>query len=96
MAHFALSVDTPENLRAFAEKLGVDYPLLSDPTRKTARAYGVVRDDKSFAIRWTFYVGLDGRILYIDRAVSPGTAGKVVADKLAELGVPRRTGRRGK
>jgi thioredoxin-dependent peroxiredoxin len=68
----------------------VDYPFLSDPTKATARAYGVVDEDQPFASRWTFYVGLNGRILYIDKQVNPATHGKVVAAKLAELGVPRR------
>jgi thioredoxin-dependent peroxiredoxin len=50
----------------------------------------VVDEDQPFASRWTFYVGLNGRILYIDKQVNPATHGKVVAAKLAELGVPRR------
>lgn len=96
MVHFAASVDTPADLRKFAEQLGVDYPLLSDASRKVAKAYGVVKDDKSAATRWTFYIGLDGKILYVDRQVSPGTHGQAVANKLAELGVARRPARRGR
>jgi peroxiredoxin Q/BCP len=68
----------------------VDYPLLSDPTRTVATAYGVVDEDQPFASRWTFYIGLDGRILYIDKKVSPANHGMNVAAKLAELNVPRR------
>ncbi len=83
-------MDTPETNKAFAQSLGVDYPLLSDPTGAVATAYGVVDEDQSFASRWTFYIGLDGRILYIDKQVSPATHGKMVAAKLAELGVRRR------
>jgi thioredoxin-dependent peroxiredoxin len=94
VAHFAASVDTPENLARFAEKLGVDYPLLSDPTREVARAYGVVQNETSFAVRWTFYIGVDGKILFIDKAVSPTNAGQAIAQKLAELGVARRAARR--
>jgi peroxiredoxin Q/BCP len=55
-----------------------------------ARAYGVVDEDQPFASRWTFYIGVDGRILYIDKRVSPATAGKAVAAQLAELGIARR------
>ncbi len=90
VAHFAASVDVPENLARFAEKLGVDYPLLSDPTREVAKAYGVVQGDSSFAVRWTFYIGVDGKILYIDKAVSPANAGEAIVQRLAELGVARR------
>jgi peroxiredoxin Q/BCP len=69
----------------------VDYPLLSDPSKSVARSYGVVDADQPFASRWTFYIGLDGRILYIDKQVNPATQGKVVAAKLAELGIRRRS-----
>jgi peroxiredoxin Q/BCP len=64
--------------------------LLSDPAKAAAKAFGVVDEDQPFASRWTFYIGLDGRILYIDKQVNPVTQGKVVAAKLAELGVRRR------
>ncbi len=87
-------MDTIENNGSFAQKLGVDFPILSDPSRETAIAYGVVRDAQSFAARWTFYIGIDGRILYIDKTVSPANAGEEVARRLAELGVARRGGRK--
>ena len=41
-AYFAVSVDPPDINRAFARSLGLDYPLLSDPFKKIAKAYGVV------------------------------------------------------
>lgn len=67
--------------------------MLSDPTKAVAAAYGVVGEDQPFAARWTFFIGLDGRIIHIDRQVNPATHGKVIAAKLAELGVPRRGSR---
>lgn len=88
--HFAISIDTPETNKAFAQSLGVDYPLLSDPGKQVATAYGVIDEDQPFASRWTFYIGTDGRILYIDKKVSPVAHGKNVAAKLAELGVSKR------
>jgi peroxiredoxin Q/BCP len=90
VAYFAVSVDPPETNKAFAQSLGVEFPVLSDPSREVAKAYGVVDVDQPFASRWTFYVGADGRVLHIDKHVSPSTHGKAVAAKLAELGVPRR------
>jgi peroxiredoxin Q/BCP len=42
------------------------------------------------AKRWTFYIGRDGNIAFIDKDVKVDTAGADVAAKLAELGVPRR------
>lgn len=83
-------MDTAETNKAFAQSLGVDYPLLSDPTRAVATAYGVVDQDQPFASRWTFFIGLDGRILHIDKQVSPATHGTRITAKLAELGVRRR------
>ena len=83
-------MDPPETNKAFAQSLAVDYPFLSDPSRTVATAYGVVDPDQPFASRWTFFIGVDGRIAYIDRHVSPATHGQAVTAKLAELGVPRR------
>ena len=90
VAYFAVSVDPPETNKSFAQALGVDYPLLSDPTKNVAKAYGVVDEDQPFASRWTFYIGVDGRVLYIDKQVSPTVHGKDIAAKLAGLGIPKR------
>ncbi len=66
-----------------------DYPILADPSKNTATAYGVV-GRMGVASRWTFYIGPDGKILHIDKAVKTSTAGQDVAAKLAELGVAKR------
>jgi len=50
----------------------------------------VLTPDGQYARRWTFYIGADGKILFVDKAVKAGSAGKDVAAKLAELGVPRK------
>ena len=89
MAYFAASTDDAETNRKFAESLGLDYPILSDPTKETAKAYGVLMA-MGFASRWTFYVGRDGNILHVDREVSTKTAGADIAKKLGELGVAKR------
>jgi len=39
------------------------------------------------AKRWTFYIGKDGKVLFIDKEVKVDTAGADIAAKLAELGV---------
>jgi peroxiredoxin Q/BCP len=82
--YFAASVDAAETNRKFAESLGIDYPILSDPTKATARAYGVLAPS-GFASRWTFYIGPDGRILDIDRKVSASTHGDAVVARLTDL-----------
>ena len=90
MAYFTASVDSPDTNTKFAESLGLDYPILSDPDKGVARAYGVVTADRQTALRWTFYIGADGRILHIDKQVNTASHGKDVAARLAELGVARR------
>ncbi len=90
MAYFAASVDDAGTNRKFAESLGADFPILSDPSQKTADAYGVLIPAVHVASRKTFYIGADGKILYVDSQVTPVTAGADVAARLASLGVPRR------
>lgn len=89
MAYFGISTDSPQKNKEFAESLGLDYPLLSDPEKQVARAYGVLMPVVGVAKRWTFYIGKDGRVLHVDRDVSVNTAGTDVAARLAELGVAR-------
>ena len=90
MAYFTASVDPAEVNEKFAESLELDYPILSDPGKDVARAYGVVSGDRTNASRWTFYIGKDGKILFIDKQVNTSTAGRDLAAKLADLGVARR------
>lgn len=93
MTHFAASVDSPDTNRQFAQTIGADYPVLSDPERKVAAAYGVIGPGMPGALRWTFYIGLDGRILHVDKQLSTSTHGRDVARRLAELGIARRVKR---
>jgi thioredoxin-dependent peroxiredoxin len=88
--YFAASVDPPETNARFAASLGLDYPILSDPTKDTARAYGVL-GASGFAQRWTFFIGADGRLLAIDKTVKPGTHGADVVEKLRGLGLREHT-----
>jgi thioredoxin-dependent peroxiredoxin len=90
VAYFTASNDPPEKNKAFADKLGVDYPILSDPTSSTAKSYGVLNMAGTAAQRWTFYIGADGKILYIDKMVKTDSHGADVATKLAELGVAKK------
>ena len=87
--YFAASVDRPETNAHFAESLGADFPILSDATKETARAYGVL-GASGFASRWTFYIGVDGRILAVDKQVSPASHGASVAETLKRLGAQER------
>src|SRR5438270_3188669 len=70
VAYFAASVDDEPLNKQFSDKLQLDFPLLSDPTKETAKAYGVL-NDRGMANRWTFYIDKDGTITHIDRQVNP-------------------------
>lgn len=101
MTYFMASVDPLEDNVAFAkatsvqlgdqvvEKQEADFPILSDPTKKVATAYGVL-GPRGVANRWTFYIGKDGRITAIDKSVRPETSAEDMIAKLQELGVPSR------
>jgi len=84
------SVDDPDTNKKFAESTDADFTLLSDPAKTTANAYGVIPAGREYASRWTFYIGPDGKILYVEHQVKPGTAGEDMAAKLKELGVKQK------
>lgn len=89
VAYFTASVDAVEGEKgnaAFAKSLDLDYPILSDPKKDTATAFGVL-NERGMASRWTYYIGKDGKILYVDKMVKPATAATDIAAKLKELGV---------
>ncbi len=84
-----ISVDDAETNKEFAESLEADFPLLSNPEKDIAEAYGVL-SERGFASRWTFYIGKDGNILHVDQSVNASTAGEDVVAKLTELGIDKR------
>jgi thioredoxin-dependent peroxiredoxin len=88
VAYFTASCDDVDTNKKFAQSLELDYPILSDPTRETAKAYGLITGDRKVANRVTFYIGKDGKILLVDDKVTTGTHGTDVAAKLKELGIP--------
>ncbi len=90
MAFFTASTDTVETNTKYAKALKLDYAILSDPGKKVAGAFGVVNDDRPVPFRWTYYIGKDGKVLFVDKEVSARTHGADVAKKLAELGVAKK------
>jgi peroxiredoxin Q/BCP len=89
---FAQATSVTLNGRAgqtVVEKQAADFPLLADPTSNTAKAYGVLTP-RNAAARWTFYIGRDGRISYIEKAVRPETSAEDMIAKLTELRIARR------
>lgn len=94
VTYFMASVDPLEGEKgnaAFAKAHAARFPILSDPTKTTAAAWGVL-SASGHANRWTYYVGKDGKIAFIDKDVSSrlATSARDMAKKLGELGVPKR------
>ena len=84
VAYFAASADSPETNAKFAKSLDLDFPILSDPSRDVARAYGVL-GPSGFPMRWTFYIGKDGRIAAIEKKVNAGSHGAQILSALDSL-----------
>ncbi len=83
------SVDSLADNTAFARHNRASFPILADPGREVARAYGVLSDG-GHARRWTFYIDPDGNVADIDRQVQPAQAGREILRRLRKLGIPRR------
>jgi peroxiredoxin Q/BCP len=88
---YAASCDDAETNRKFAESLSAEFAILSDPDKRVATAYGVLIPGVGLPNRWTFYIGTDGKILFIDKQVSPSTAGPDLVRRLEQLSVKRKS-----
>jgi peroxiredoxin Q/BCP len=67
--------------KKYAEKMKFNFPLLSDPERRIAGAYGAVKPDGQGIQRSVVLIGKDGKVLFAARG-APG------ADEvLASVGV---------
>ncbi len=58
-----ISIDSRHSHKAFAEHLGLDFPLLSDFDKKVCQAYGVLREG-GFAERALFVIDTQGIVRY--------------------------------
>jgi thioredoxin-dependent peroxiredoxin len=89
-----ISVDTLDDNKAFAAKEHADFPMLANPDKKVAIAYGVVNPDappeRQLARRYTFYIDPTGKIAEIDKAVKPASSGQDIVTELGALKVPER------
>ena len=78
--YFMASVDPIDKNKGFAAEQKADFPLLSDPTKETAKAYGVL-NTMGIASRVTFVIGADGKIEKIyNKVKAAGHAAQVLAD----------------
>ena len=70
---YGVSLDSPASHRAFREKYGLNFPLLTDEGGRAADALGVLRENGKSANRVTFLLAPDGRIAKVYPEVSPET-----------------------
>ena len=81
-----VSVDSHHSNQAFAERLRLSFPLLSDFHREVSAAYGVLNEQRGTSRRALFVIDKQGVIAYRDVSANtgdiaqiPGSAGAVAA-----------------
>ncbi len=85
-----VSLDVPEENKRFAEENQANFPILSDPDKKAAEAYGVMHSSGRFAQRWTFYIDKEGIIRRIDTQVRAAAHGEDMLKVFEELNFPKK------
>ncbi len=89
VTYFMASVDPLDQNIGFAKENKADFPLLSDPTKATATAYGVL-NERGMSNRWTFYIDKSGKVAAIEKTVRPATSAEDMIAKLGEINVAAR------
>lgn len=80
----AISVDDVDSHLAWAEELGgIAFPLLSDPTRETCRAWGVLSEKDGRPWRATYVLAPGGMVAHM--TVTPQNVGRSVEETLRVL-----------
>ncbi len=72
-----MSVDSQFANKAYAQQIGVNFPLLSDFTRQVTEEYGILNPKFPVANRTTFVIDKQGVIQHIDKdaeAIDPNNA----------------------
>jgi peroxiredoxin len=72
-----MSVDSVWANQAFSEKLGVQFPILSDARRDISRTYGVLDEQQLVARRTTFVIDRQGivqKVFMAQEALDPNSA----------------------
>lgn len=73
-------MDSFASNKAFAEKIGVTFPLLSDWRRGTTKEYGLYNETSGYGARASFVVDKEGKIQHVEvgkTAVDPTGAYQV-------------------
>ncbi len=86
-----VSADDVQSHKRFAEKYGLNFPLLADPGREVILAYGAWGKKNLYGkeyegvLRQTFLIDPEGRIAKVWRKVSPEDHAEEVAEALRAL-----------
>lgn len=88
VAYFGASCDSLAKNKQFAEKLELDYPLLSDTDSKVAAAYGIQRG--TLSKRVAIFVDVDGKISHIESKVNLRAHVKQMVEQLEKLNVAKK------
>jgi len=85
----AVSMDGAEEMKKFKESLKADYAMIPDSAGQIVDAYGVRNPEKPMAMRTTFVIGQDRKVLQVQSgpdAIDP--AGAITACPLPAKRTP--------
>jgi thioredoxin-dependent peroxiredoxin len=77
VAVLGISPDPAEDVRKFSDKFHLNFPLLADADHAVAEKYGTWQEKSMMgrkymgAVRTTFVIGKDGRIMHVFEKVKP-------------------------
>ncbi len=80
-----VSFDGTESHKKFAAKYGLQFPLISDKTKKIATSYGVLKDSKTSVNRVTFLIDKNGMVAKVFPKVDVTVHTEEVVAALKEL-----------
>jgi thioredoxin-dependent peroxiredoxin len=83
-----VSVDDVESHKKFSERHGLPFPILADPSKATAKKYGVLKTflgTMELAKRDTFLIDPQGRIVKHYPEVDPKGHSQIVLNDIKEL-----------
>jgi peroxiredoxin Q/BCP len=78
---FGVNPASAQSHASYAEKLGLPFPLLSDPGLEISRSYGALKPDGRGIARSVYLIERDGRVLY-SQSGAPGA--ELIIEALGE------------
>jgi thioredoxin-dependent peroxiredoxin len=82
---WAISTQNLQSKQLFKKIIGLNNTLLADTEAKISKEYKVINKENNLAMRATFYIDPDGKIVYIDTNVNVKTAAIDALGILARL-----------